>query len=167
MDSCAGTSVSTDFFIFYKNLIPSRSALPCSALHIVSETRNYCRSPSVRTMIGRQKAQPQRTSATALLSILKASASRSTILPSKSATPFHFRCIGRLDEASLGAGIPSGLPPLTPRRAQPPEHPSAPHWFGSVRRAAIPPFHTVGVPSSFPTRRASAARQQGPMSRFP
>ena len=37
-----------------------------------------------------QKAQPQRTSAAALLSILKASASRSTILPSKSATPFHF-----------------------------------------------------------------------------
>ena len=37
-----------------------------------------------------QKAQPQRTSAAALLSIPKASASRSTILPSKSATPFHF-----------------------------------------------------------------------------
>ena len=37
-----------------------------------------------------QKAQPQMFSAAALLSILKASASRSTILPSKSATPFHF-----------------------------------------------------------------------------
>jgi hypothetical protein len=35
-----------------------------------------------------QKAQM--FSAAALLSILKASASRSTILPSKSATPFHF-----------------------------------------------------------------------------
>jgi hypothetical protein len=37
-----------------------------------------------------QKAQPQMFSAAALLSILKVSASRSTILPSKSATPFHF-----------------------------------------------------------------------------
>lgn len=58
-------------------------------------------------------------------------------------------------------------PAPTPRRAPPPERLSALRWFGSVRRAAIPPFHTVGVPSSFPTRRASAARQQGPMSRFP
>jgi hypothetical protein len=37
-----------------------------------------------------QKAQPQMFSAAALLSILKASASRSTILSSKSVTTFHF-----------------------------------------------------------------------------
>ena len=94
MDSCAETSVSTDFCIFCKNLIPSRSALPCSTLHAISETWNYCRSPSVRTMIGRQKAQPQRTSATALLSALMASASRSTILPSKPVTMLFFEASG-------------------------------------------------------------------------
>ena len=55
---------------------------------------------------------------------------------------------------------------LIPRRVPPPERPSALHWFGSMRRAAIPPFRTVGVPSSFPARRASAARRQVPKSRF-
>lgn len=57
--------------------------------------------------------------------------------------------------------------PPTPCRVPPPERPSVPHWFGSMRRAAIPPFHTVGDPSCFPTRRVSAARRQGPMNRFP
>ena len=38
MDSCAETSVSTDFCIFCKNLIPSRSTLPCSALRVSLET---------------------------------------------------------------------------------------------------------------------------------
>ena len=67
-------------------------------------------------------------------------------------------------EASGGQMKPDSPP--TPRRAQPPERPSALHWFGSMRRAAIPPFHTVGDPSSFPARRASAVRQQVPKSRF-
>ena len=38
MDSCAESSVSTDFCIFCKNLIPSRSTLPCSALRVSLET---------------------------------------------------------------------------------------------------------------------------------
>ena len=38
MDSCAKTSVSTDFCIFCKNLIPSRSTLPCSTLRVSLET---------------------------------------------------------------------------------------------------------------------------------
>ena len=128
------------------------------AILCACRNRGQRSKPSVCTVVKMQKAQPQRTSAAALRSIFKASASLNAILLSKQRRCFAF-------EAS-GSRTKPDAPP-TPRRAPPPERPSALHWFGSVRRAAIPPFHTVGDPSCFPARRASAARRQGPMSRFP
>ena len=158
MDSCAKTSVSTDFCIFCKNLIPSRSTLPCSTLRVSLETEgngqshpfapwSKCKKRSRREHL-RLRSYP--------FSKLRHHSTPYCCLNQR-------RCFAF--EASGGQAKPDA-PPI-PRRVPPPERPSALRWFGSVRRAAIPPFHTVGVPSSFPTRRASAARQQGPMSRFP
>ena len=67
-------------------------------------------------------------------------------------------------EASGGRTKPDSPP--TPRRAQPPERPSALRWFGSMHHAETLPFRKGGYPSSPPIWCASAARQQVPKSRF-
>ena len=158
MDSCAETSVSTDFCIFCKNLIPSRSALPCSTLRVSLETEGNGQYHPFAPWPEYKKRSRRCSLRLRFYSFSRLQPHAAPYCRPNQRQRFTF-------EASGGRTKPDSPP--TPRRVPPPERPSALRWFGSVRRAAIPPFHTVGVPSSFPTRHASAARQQGPMSRFP
>ena len=158
MDSCAKASVSTDFCIFCKNLIPSRSVLPCSTLRVSLEPEGNGQSHPFAPW-PKCKKRSRREHLRLRFDPLSRLWHRSTS---------YCRLNQRRCFTFEASGSRTKLDPApTPRRAPPPERPSVPHWFGSVRRAAIPPFHTVGVPSSFPARRASAARQQVPKSRFP
>ena len=128
------------------------------AILCACRNRGQRSKPSVCTVVKMQKAQPQRTSAAALRSIFKASASVNAILLSKQRRRFTI-------ETSGGRTKPDSPP--TPRRAQPSERPSALRWFGSMHHAEILPFRKGGYPSSPPIWRASAAQRQGPMSHFP
>ena len=128
-------------------------SLCCFFAHICSRSSLLLSTDRVP----RQTVQPQRTSAAALRSIFKASASVNAILLSKQRRRFTI-------ETSGGRTKPDSPP--TPRRVQPPERPSALRWFGSMHYAETLPFRKGGYPSSPPIWCASAARQQVPKSRF-
>ena len=130
------------------------------------KNRGQRSKPSICTVVKMQKAQPQRTSAAALRSIFKASASVNAILLSKQRRRFTIEASGGRTKPDSVQGISLSSSPPTPRRAQPPERPSALRWFGSMHYAETLPFRKGGYPSFPPIWCASAARQQVPKSRF-
>ena len=116
--------------------------------------------------VPRQTVQPQRTSAAALRSIFKASASVNARLLSKQRRRFTIEASGGRTKPDSVQGISLSSSPPTPRRAQPPERPSALRWLGSMHYVETLPFRKGGYPSFPPIWCASAARQQVPKSRF-
>ena len=140
MDSCAETSVSTDFCIFGRNLIPSRSALPCSVLRISSETESNGQIHPFAPLL-EYKKRSRRCSLR--LRVAPFSRLRHHSVP--------YCCLNQGRRFAFEASGSRTKPDLvtTPRRVPPPEHPSAPRWFASTRSAAIPPLPVRRFPFAF------------------